>query len=45
MKTNLDKWNYYYDFVKNKEKKFVDKKTNKYCSGRCGVHDQMAHEG
>ena len=26
-------------------KKFVDKKTNKYCSGKCGGNDQMAHEG
>ena len=26
-------------------KKFVDRKTNKYCSKQCGVHDQMAHEG
>jgi hypothetical protein len=26
-------------------KKFVDRKTNKYCSEECGVHDQMAHEG
>lgn len=26
-------------------KKFVDKKTNKYCPSGCGVYDQMAHEG
>ena len=26
-------------------KKFVDRKTNKYCSKQCGGHDQMAHEG
>lgn len=26
-------------------KKFVDRKTNKYCSKQCGAHDQMAHEG
>jgi len=26
-------------------KKFVDRKTNKYCSGKCGGNDQMAHEG
>ncbi len=26
-------------------KKFVDKKTNIYCSNKCGGHDQMAHEG
>lgn len=32
-------------FSKSGYKRFVDKKTNKYCSGRCGAHDQMAHEG
>lgn len=26
-------------------KKFVDRKTLKYCSEQCGIHDQMAHEG
>lgn len=26
-------------------KKFVDRKTYKYCSKQCGAHDQMAHEG
>ena len=26
-------------------KKFVDRKTNKYCSTECGIHDQMAHDG
>jgi len=26
-------------------KKFVDRKTNIYCSTKCGIHDQMAHEG
>lgn len=26
-------------------KKFVDRKTNKYCSPQCGADDQMAHEG
>jgi hypothetical protein len=26
-------------------KKFVDRKTNKYCSKQCGAYDQMAHEG
>ena len=25
--------------------RFVDRKTQKYCSNKCGVHDQMAHEG
>lgn len=32
-------------FSKTGYKKFVDKKTNKYCSGKCGGNDQMAHEG
>lgn len=26
-------------------KRFVDKKTNPYCSGTCAGNDQMAHEG
>jgi len=26
-------------------RKFVDRKTNKYCSGKCAGNDQMAHEG
>ena len=26
-------------------KKFVDRKTQKYCSTKCGIYDQMAHEG
>lgn len=26
-------------------RKFVDKKTNLYCSGECAGYDQMAHEG
>ena len=26
-------------------KQFVDRKTYKYCSGKCGGDDQMAHEG
>lgn len=26
-------------------KKFVDRKTNIYCSNKCGGYDQMAHEG
>jgi len=29
----------------NGYKKTVMRKTNKYCPGNCGVHDQMAHEG
>lgn len=29
----------------NKNVKFVDRKTNNYCSGECGLHDQMGHEG
>lgn len=28
-----------------KWKKFVDEKTNIYCSNKCGGYDQMAHEG
>ncbi len=28
-----------------KYQKFVDRKTNDYCSGKCASHDQMAHEG
>lgn len=32
-------------FSRTGYKKFVDKKTNKYCSGECGGNDQMAHEG
>lgn len=32
-------------FTRTGWKKFVDRKTNKYCSKQCGIHDQMAHEG
>ena len=32
-------------FSKSGYKRFVDRKTNIYCSNQCGVHDQMAHEG
>jgi hypothetical protein len=32
-------------FSRSGYRKFVDKKTNKYCSRQCGLHDQMAHEG
>lgn len=29
----------------NGYKKFVNRKTNKYCSGKCGSYDQMSREG
>jgi hypothetical protein len=32
-------------FSKSGYKRFVDRKTNIYCSKQCGVHDQMGHEG
>lgn len=34
-----------WDIGKGKYVKFVDQKTNMYCSGQCGVSDQMGHEG
>lgn len=32
-------------FSKSGYKRFVDRKTNNYCSGKCAGNDQMAHEG
>lgn len=32
-------------FSRSGYRKFVDEKTNMYCTSQCGVHDQWAHEG